>query len=104
MTSEDFKTIVSEMHTQCCDLLSLKEKDYSDGKDRLIQFKMAATLRGENPIDSLAGMMVKHTTKLYMMLDVDFGSYDREQWEEVLNDHANYLFLLKALLIEEGQI
>ena len=104
MTPEKFKEIVSEMHTQCCDLLNLKERDYSDGKDRLVQFRTAAALRGESPVDSLAGMMVKHTTKLYMMLDNDFEAHDREAWEEVLNDHTNYLFLLKALLIDEDQI
>ena len=104
MTPEKFREVVNEMYIQCCDLLNLKEKDYSYGKDRLIQFKTAAALRGESPVDSLAGMMVKHTTKLYTMLDDDFEVHTREQWEEVLNDHSNYLFLLKATLIDEGQI
>lgn len=104
MKIDKFKEIVQEMFDQCFELLNLKERDYSDGVDRLIQFKTAAILKGESPIDSLSGMMVKHTTKLYMMLDNDFGARDKDQWEEVLNDHVNYLFLLKALLIDEGAI
>ena len=106
MTPETFRVAVSEMHTQCCDLLNLKEKDYSDGKDRLLQFKQAAGLKGESPVDSLSGMMVKHTTKLYTMLsDTKNGNmFNEKQWEEILNDHSNYLFLLKAVLIEEGLI
>jgi len=106
MTPEKFKETVNEMFTQCCDLLSLKEKDYSDGKDRLIQFKKAASLKGETPLDSLAGMMAKHTTKLYTMLEDSRNEelFSEKQWEEVLNDHTNYLFLLKAVLVEEGLI
>jgi len=104
MTQDEFKTVVNEMFTQCCDLLSVKEKEYSDGKDRLVQFKNSGILLYKGPIEALAGMMVKHTTKLYSMLDDDFGTHTREAWEEVLNDHTNYLFLLKAMLIDEGAI
>ena len=104
MNSEQFKEVVVEMVTQCHDLLNLKEQYYSDGQDRLVQFKTAAQLRGITPTDALAGMMVKHTTKLYQMLQDEFGKHTQTEWEEVLNDHVNYHFLLKALLIDEGAI
>jgi len=109
MTPEKFKEVVNEMFTECCDLLSLKEKDYSDGRDRLIQFKEAAALKQEQPLDALVGMMAKHTTKLYTMLSASrqgelFVQYDENQWKEVIYDHINYLFLLKALLIDERLI
>jgi len=106
MTPEKFKEEVNEMFTECCDLLSIKEKDYSDGKDRLIQFKQAAALKQEQALDALAGMMAKHTTKLYTMLaDCRGGEmFEEKQWKEVIYDHVNYLFLLKALLTDEGLI
>lgn len=106
MKTEEFKEIVQEAFTQCCDLLTIKEKDYSDGKDRLVQFKRAAALAGVTPVEACAGMMAKHTTKLYTMLEDMRGgeTFTREQFEETLNDHTNYLFLLKAILIDEGDI
>ena len=104
MKNEQFAEIVDQMYVQCTELLDVKEKQYSDGVDRLIQFKTAANLAGHSPVNALAGMMIKHTTKLYTMLGDGFGKHNVEQWEETLNDHVNYLFLLKAVLIEEGEI
>lgn len=100
MDAEQFKGIVNEQFTMCCDMLRVKETLYSDGRDRLIQFKRAADLMGVTLVTALAGMMVKHTTKLYQM--VDEGCSDRDQWDETLTDHINYLFLLRAVLAEIG--
>ena len=107
MEQTRFKEIVNEMFTQCCDLLNIKEQEYSDGKDRLVQFKLAGELSQTTMLLALRGMMIKHTTKLYFMLrEIEMTGQDftRSQWEEVLNDHANYLFLLKAVLYEGGYI
>ena len=107
MKAEQFKEVVQEQFTLCCDLLNLKETIYSDGKDRLVQFKTAAVLDKVSPVDALKGMMVKHTTKLYQMFDDmrnDEKLFDEAQWNEVLSDHINYHFLLRALLIDEGLI
>ena len=106
MTPEKFNEILLEMQEQCRNLLIEKEKEYSDGKDRLIQFKQAAVLRNTSPINSCAGMMVKHTTKLYSMIDDECNgkAHTLKAWEEVLNDHSNYLTLLKAVLFDEGYI
>lgn len=107
MTPTDFKEIVSEQYTRCCDLLGLKEAIYSDGIDRLSQFKIAAKILGCSPTFALGGMMVKHTTKLYQMInDSNLGEgakqFSEEQWLETISDSINYHFLLLALLIEEG--
>ena len=106
MTPEKFTDILNEMQSQCIKLLSQKEEEYSDGVDRLIQFKQAAALRGVSTLEALSGMMVKHTTKLYSMISAEDKSkvHGADAWEEVLNDHANYLTLTKAVLIDEGMI
>ena len=106
MKTETFSTIVSETMSQCDTLLGVKEGEYSDGKDRLVQFKTAAALKGENPVEALTGMMVKHDTKLYLMLKELTGgkSFTAAQFDEVMNDKHNYLYLLKALLVDEGDI
>lgn len=106
MTPEKFTDILSKMQSQCIKLLAIKEEEYSDGKDRLIQFKQAAALRGVTPLEACSGMMVKHTTKLYTMISAeDKGKvHGQDAWEEILNDHSNYLTLLKAVLIDEGSI
>lgn len=107
MKPEDFKDIVTNMYDKCLDLLYLKEKDYSDGKDRLIQFKNAAKLTDLDTLYSLRGMMVKHTTKLYQMLN-DHGfmheRFTEAQWDEIICDQINYLYLLKAVLVDENLI
>lgn len=100
MKPERFKELVNEQFTLCCDLLRVKEIDYSDGVDRLIQFKTAAGLRQTTAIDALAGMMVKHTTKLYQMITDTLSGvvFSQHQWDETLSDSINYLFLLRAVV------
>ena len=106
MKPEKFVEVLNEMQIQCVELLGKKEEEYSDGKDRLVQFKQVASLRGTSPLEAVAGMMAKHTTKLYTMIgDETAGKiHGQEAWEEVLNDHSNYLTLTKAVLIDEGSI
>ena len=107
MNSGDFKAIVNKQFTRCCDLLNIKEQVYSDGVDRLIQFKTAAKVLGCSPIFALGGMHVKHITKLYQIMhDSNFGEgskqFSEEQWLETISDSINYHFLLLATLIQEG--
>ena len=109
MKTEQFKEIVTEQHTMCCNLLGVKEQIYSDGLDRLVQFKTAAELLGCSPTFALAGMMVKHTTKLFQMMhDSNFGEgpkqFSAEQWNETLSDSINYHYLLRAVIAEEGAV
>lgn len=106
MTPTKFNEVLEEMQIQCGSVLMAKEEEYSDGSDRLIQFKQVAALRGSSQLEACAGMMAKHTTKLYMMIGAeDRGKvHGQDAWEEVLNDHINYLTLLKAVLIDEGSI
>ena len=100
MNFDDFNRIVDGTFDTCRELLIMKGEEYSKGYDRLDQFKKATTLTGQYPINNLAGMMVKHTTKLYDF--VDKKGVSEGAWNEVIHDHINYLILLKALLQDEG--
>ncbi len=103
MLSEEFKDLVRYQFTRCRKVLTQREQIYGDNYDRLIQFKQAGQLMDIPPIQALAGMLSKHTTHLYDML-FDPNERPKEEWEEVITDHINYLVLLRALLEDEGMI
>lgn len=104
MNQEKFNEIVEEIFDQCKEILNKKGVEYYNfEKCRLNEFKAAAALRSETPREALAGMMIKHTVKLYSMID-DMNNLGLAKWEEVINDHINYLILLKAILVDEGDI
>jgi len=104
MDQKTFNQIVENQKEDCYATLIAKEKEYSDGKDRLIQFKNVAAMRNVHPLEALAGMMVKHTSSIYEMIDtVKYGGFPpMEKWDEKITDHINYLFLLKALVLDMG--
>jgi len=105
MNLEKFNEIIDEVFSQCKTLLTKKGDEYTGKEDRLEQFKIAATIKRETPLESLSGMMIKHTTKLYGKIGDYPGIISNvDEWEEVINDHINYLILLKAVLIDEGDI
>jgi len=106
MDKQKFAEVLAETVGKSKELLGVKGEQYAeteDDSDRLIQFRMAASLRQTSEEDALAGMMVKHTTKLYFMLS-QFCCGDKDfslaEWDEVVIDHINYLILLRALLSE----
>lgn len=107
MKAEDFKEIVKEQFKLCENLLGIRAEDYAKhGQDRLAQFKREAGLIGSNDYFVCIALMGKHTTKLCDMVKA-LGKrqhYTKEQWEEVLTDHINYLLLLKGLLVDGGEI
>lgn len=106
MTNNDFMELVESNHEGRVSVLAKKEKEYSEGVDRLDQFKRAAALKGGDSVTALTGMMIKHTTKLYSMLGAHANgvSFTQEQWYEVLHDHMNYHDLLIGCLLDEGAI
>lgn len=108
MTNERFNKIVEEQMNTCRKVLCKKSDEYDrpviEGteNDRLHTFTVAAALQGASRRGALAGMMVKHTTCLYDMCK-DKAQHDIELWEEKITDHINYLLLLKAVVLEEGE-
>ena len=100
MDNEQFKKHRKDLNDECTRTLNAKEEEYSNGKDRLIQFKAGGSLDPTGPILTLTGMMKKHTTCLFdMAFDHAIGvNHPRAKWLEKIKDHRNYLDLLWALL------
>lgn len=99
MKTEQFNKLIEKQYKQCTDILVTKAKEYAT-EDRLHNFKVAADLQKTTPINALAGMLAKHTVSIYDMCRSD-QLYPEEMWNEKITDHINYLFLLKALVIED---
>jgi hypothetical protein len=106
MNNRIFQAVVNNQIATCMELLKVKEEYYTRGEDRLKVFKQAAAIDGDTALESLKGMMKKHTIKLYQLIkDVKCGEKPAKAvWDEVLADHHNYFFLLRALLEDEGLI
>lgn len=98
MRQEIFTEIIHEQISRSLDTLDLKAKEYATD-DRLHNFKIAATLQGETPIQALGGMMSKHTVSIYDLIRT--GSRDIDMWNEKITDSINYLLLLRALVEED---
>jgi hypothetical protein len=99
MTNEDFDKLVETQLNRCREVLAVKGKYYERlGIDRLGQFKRIGDVRRVGALDALAGMMAKHTDKLYDCILRDES--DLEVWDEVITDHINYLLLLQGVVMD----
>lgn len=99
MTNEEFQIEVEKAFLRSKQILNKKEKEYSDGRDRLCQFKIVGTFNDVPPTEALWGMASKHISSIASMVKYP-SSYNLKQWREKLNDLRNYTFLLDALLID----
>ena len=99
MDAKRFTEILDEQITTCRNMMVSKADEYATA-DRLHNFKVAADLQKITVRQALAGMMAKHTVSIYDMCRAH-GSTDLVVWEEKITDHLNYLFLLKAVVLEE---
>jgi len=92
-----------------------KGKEYaSNNEDRLINFKRSAEMKRETPEKALQGMMQKHLTSVYDIIDyiekenqivglmfvARPPGISKELIEEKIGDLTNYFILLEALLKE----
>lgn len=101
MHSEDFNRIFDFQIDRSAQVLKAKADEYAPNpKDRLSNFKVAATLQDNTIVDAIIGMMAKHTVSIYDMAQAH-KTYSIEQWDEKITDHINYLILLRAALAEE---
>lgn len=101
MNSEQFATIFNQQMKLCEDTLLHKAGEYATDDDRLHNFQIASALQGCTPVQALGGMMAKHSTSIYDMIQVkDPAQFTMEMWNEKITDHINYLILLKATVHE----
>ena len=99
MNTEKFNEIINEQIARSYDVLVEKAKEYAT-EDRLHNFKIAAHLQNETPIQALQGMMAKHTISINDMCNSGH-KYHIDVWNEKITDSINYLLLLRALVEEE---
>lgn len=101
MTYEEFNNVVEEQYKICKAVLDKKSKEYAPKADRLSAFKTASCILHKTPLQALSGQMSKHSVSLFEMIDLDHDYNDMALWQEKLTDSINYLFLMKALLLDE---
>lgn len=103
MTQSEFRLIFADQVNKCEETLQMKKKEYTgDREDRLSAFRIAASLQGCTPQRALVGMMAKHIVSLYDMCYAKNTFFTKELWDEKITDSLNYLFLLAAIIKEEG--
>lgn len=102
MTNEQFLDVIQDVFTKCNEVLNRKRKEYSPDTDRLVNFKVAAGLQGESPLQALGGMLAKHVVSVYDYIErASNGEYiSEEAWDEKVIDVVNYMILLKGLIRE----
>ena len=104
MTTKELEAVFEEQVERCREVLLNKGKEYTpDEADRFSSFKTAAGLQHTTQIQALLGMLAKHIVSLYDMSFVGTEKYDMAVWDEKITDAMNYLFILKAILKEEGK-
>jgi len=99
MTPNDFNIEVENSCNRSKRLLIKKAAEYSQGVDRLDQFKKVGQLNSQYPTEALWGMASKHISSIAGMVK-DPSSYNLKTWREKVTDLRNYTILLDALLID----
>lgn len=102
MKSVEFEQYIKLVMDHCKETLAVKASKYAT-EDRLHNFKVAAGPMGATPLQALAGMMVKHTVRIYDMINSD-ETYPCAEWMETLGDHINYLAMILPLAVESDRV
>ncbi len=101
MNNELFQIEVEKAFLRSKRMLIRKEKEYSQGEDRLDQFKRLGIANCESPTKALWGMATKHVDSIGLMVKHP-TSYNLKKWRKKITDLRNYTFLLDALLVDLG--
>ena len=101
MYQNDFNIVIEQQIDRSRDMLINKNAHYNAGDDKLASFKRAAAAKETTSQNALAGMMVKHTTSVYDLCNIeDVTETPLAVWNEKITDHINYLLLLRAVVEE----
>jgi len=101
MTNQEFMIEVENSHNRSKRVLLKKEKEYSDGLDRLGQFYRASEMNQESATEALWGMATKHIISIADMVR-EPNMYSLKVWNEKVIDLRNYTYLLDALVRDIG--
>ena len=102
MNTKDFENVLEEALADIKGTLDVKAGQYSNGEDRLSNFKRAAATLQQSPQRALIGMMQKYDTAIVDMIEaLESGKlFALERWREILTDSINYRILLLAMMVE----
>jgi hypothetical protein len=100
MDSKTFDDVIEHVDNISRDTLMKKNGAYNPSEDKLAGFKTAANLQGITPREACVGMMAKHIVSVFDMVGAE-GPFDEEVWDEKIGDSINYMYLLRALIVEE---
>lgn len=103
MNNDQFRAIFEEQVEMCAATLIRKGEEYASDTDRLHNFKVAAALQGETQTQALGGMLAKHVVSIFDLIQAGEPA-SLAMWNEKIGDAMNYLFLLKACVLEEQSI
>lgn len=99
MKAKRFNQIMNNRISRIKTILAAKGAEYGS-EDRLHNFKAAAAVDDETPLQSAWGMAKKH---LISVKDLKDGRLEMTPFmvDEKIGDLINYLILMEALMIEE---
>ena len=100
MYNNEFNHIIDHSINMAKKTLLERGEEYAT-EDRLHNFRVAAELQGTTMREALAGMMAKHTTSIYDMVQDPIDAHNKHKWDEKIGDHINYLLILQAVLYDE---
>ncbi len=101
MTTNDFNKIVEALMEQSKKVLIKKADEYNLSDDRLDSFKRAACRQMITPPQALLGYLDKHIGSIYDYIH-DNKKMTAQLAAEKIGDAINYLYLLYAVLQDEG--
>ena len=99
MDQEEFEDIFETQVGLSRNVLVTKAREYATDDDRLHNFEVAASLIGGTPEQALWGFLVKHLVSISDMI-ASGQDHPDAMWDEKLGDAINYLFLLRAQVVE----
>jgi hypothetical protein len=103
MTKEEFEQVFKDELQLVTKVLIKKRNEYTpeaSTSDCLKNFKNGSSMIG-SPELCLCSYMLKHLVSIFDM-SKDPDNYEMPVWTEKITDCINYLFLLKALLVERN--
>jgi len=108
MKHETFNKLVEERLEGCINTLGVKNKEYSSDTDRLHNFKKAGRMKGQDPIQALDGMWLKHRVSMDDIIErmIADPTYlpPKELIKEKLGDNLNYTLLLEGLIEDRREL
>jgi len=102
MNNERFTQLFEEQVERCSNLLVKKNAEYSQGGDRLSNFRQPSSLMKMHPAEVAFCYDAKHIASIQKIVhDLSNGIVPTEEmWQEKITDYLNYGFLMNACVME----